>query len=387
MKSIGIIIGLIIGLNCVGQKPEKVYSITKELNEESLYKTQSDLWEKEIKKNKKNATAWYNYYAANRALRNITYGDSLAHDKYQKLTAQIAIDVYKTIPKTFEANHIVWWQGGNDETKLKYLEKAYEIKPNDTRTHVDLMTRYAIQCEQTQFDKFAMLVFQANDMPGGTYNWAYNLLAGLEPNAIIFSAGDNDTYLPWVIQVAKDFRRDVSVINTSLIMIDDYREKMFNKLGITPIDMKFADVKSRADYEAFNKKIKDAIFDNYKNRPVYVSGTAIQQFEEDYADQLFLTGLAYKYELKSIDNLAIIKRNVEKRYLLDGLSMQFAFHPLDKKTKQFNAFYLPAFLKLYNHYFESEELLKAENLRKLIVTIAKGSAQEFEIDEWLKQHP
>ncbi|MFD1552054.1 hypothetical protein DNU06_00860 [Putridiphycobacter roseus] len=387
MKIIGIIVGLIISLSCSAQKPQKVYSITKEINEVSWYQTQSDLWEKEIKKNKKNGEAWYNYYAANRALRNISHDDSLARDKYQKLTAQIAIDVYQTIPNSFEANHIVWWDGWSDQTKLKYLKKAYEINPLDTRTYGDLMTHYAVQCNQPEFEKFALMVYQANDMPGGTYNWAYNLLAGLDENAIVFSAGDNDTFLPWVIQVAKEHRKDVTVINTSLILLDDYREKIFNQLNIAPIDLKFADVKTKAGYDALNKKIRQAIFEKHGERPIYVSGTAIQQFEDDYSDQLYLTGLAYKYALESIDNLAIIKRNVEKRYLLDGLLEQFSFHPLDKKTKQFNAFYLPAFMKLYCHYYESEELLKAEQLRKLMITIAKGTEQESEIEAWLNEKP
>ena len=55
-------------------------------------------------------------------------------------------------------------------------------------------------------------------MPASSYNWAYNLLAEAEPNAIILTAGDNDTYLPWVVQQVFDSRKDVTVLNTSLIL-------------------------------------------------------------------------------------------------------------------------------------------------------------------------
>ena len=38
------------------------------------------------------------------------------------------------------------------------------------------------------------------------------MLAGLEPDAIIFTGGDNDTYPLWYIQNVERYRTDVRVI-------------------------------------------------------------------------------------------------------------------------------------------------------------------------------
>ncbi len=374
-KIIGSLSLVLLIFGATAQEKQTVHSVIVEWRDVEWYKTQEKLWKAEIDINKKNNEAWMNYYSAVRAIRNCSYDNQKELKLYTELGHKIANDLYATLPESFEANYIMYWDRGLGDNDEKFLAKAYQLKPNDPLVLLDYLINSEIKRDKETFSRVARKLFEINRISSGALNWGYNVLTEVTENGIVFTAGDNDTYALWIVQEALNYRKDVTVINTSMIQLDDYRAKLFKEKGIAPFDFD--------KNELFETKLFKHIFENNAKISVHVSTSASAQFTDTtITENLYLTGLTYVYSKVDVENIAVIKRNFEKRFLLDHLTKTFSYSygDLDSRIKHM---YLPGLMKLYFHSKTADDLEGIVYYKGLIDAIAKELKIEAEIQKAL----
>lgn len=370
--------------NTHAQNPEPVLPFSVTQHPIEWYRAQAKAWHKEVQENPRDANAWYNLYYAQRLISFNDTTDKRGTDKKEAEMKALFKEMESNIPGTYEYNLAVWMDHGLDMKYLEYLKKADALGAGRTE-HLDHMINIAeIERNISRRDAYAKRKYEAGAVSPGMLYYNYNVLVGLDTNAILLTAGDNDTYPAWVLQ-ALGVRRDVTVLNLSLLLADDYRKELFTSLGVTNVTVNW-DKEGEAAMWNFYKKVPQLLINNKKGRPLFISLTASYVAggaEPKIEEELYLTGLAYKYNKTPIDNIAMLRRNFETAYGLDYLERSYYHDKSQDLVKRININYLVPMIKLYDHYKGSGDLQKQRWMEKLMMAVSRDTEEEDKVKKYL----
>lgn len=381
---------VVLLLSCVflkqpyAQNPETVYSIVRQIKTYDWYVKQAGLWKKQIDVNPADANAWLNYYMANRMAKFTGEPEKWLNTKDSVLKDLdfILKMAEKSIPQTFEYNYMKWYNGGNNPVFFPYLQKAYDLAPGRPETYDDMVTYYEIRKMGYKRKEFNEKWFRSNVISQGIISFGYNMLMSVENNAILLTNGDNDTYPLWMLQDAKGICPDVHVLNINLLLIEDYRRLCFKELGIPKyeIDWKKSNSATNVRIDIINHIVK-----NKGKYPLYFAVSVQPELYEKIESNLYNEGLAMKYSDSSYDNIAILKRNVETRFLTDNLLTNLQYDISESVVTHINTNYMIAFITLYQHDKKSMDLNQAEKMKKLILVIAEKGGMEADVKKYFEE--
>lgn len=365
-------------------KPETVPTLTQMHMSHEWYREQADLWKGVVEKDPQNGEAWLNYF---KATRYAGYGDTVhsSSEKYEKMKALVA-DMGKAMPGSFEYHYTRWWNGGNTLEEFEHLEKAYELRPDDAELSDDFISYYELAGNQEQVKNFSRKWYATHTMAPGLLHYHYNVLMSLEKNAVLVTSGDNDTYPIWLLQYARGIRPDVTVMNTGLIGMPEYRERLLKDKGIGG-DPSLLDPsrKQNVQWHEAMAEFLQSVAENTTDRPVYVALTASPAYTALIRDNLYTVGLVSRYSPKRIDNIALLKKNW-KNYHLDYLDFtlydgQYLFNK--QMLPQLNLNYVTPAVLLYEHYVLSGDREQAETMRNFALKIGRMAGQEEDVSTYL----
>ncbi len=369
-------------------KPEKVLRIVYEVKSDEWYRQQAKLWKKQIDKNPKHAEAWHNYY---NAVRYEDFGRTIGTKEKQEKLQKIVDELGKHAPDSFQYHYLKYFNCGNKTKDIKDIEIAHKMAPERPDPLYELITHYELKGDEDKVTDYYKKLYETKDVAPWLVNYNYNVLMSTEENAVIFTNGDNDTYPSRMLQEAKGIRSDVTIINIPLSGTESYLERILKKKGIK-IDRKAlmnkaitlgADQSKSFSISVFTQEVCKYLANNYPDIPIYFALTIYEDHFKPLKDDLYIVGLAYRYSPKRIDNIALIKKNLEIKFILDYLKYDWYndLYPVMNMIHFLNLNYVPSMMMLVEHYKTSVQNEKAQKWRNMALELAKRADKEKWIED------
>jgi len=335
----------------------------------SWYSEQSSSWREEIARNRNNPQAWVNYFVASR----------YAQRPVEQLN-QIVHEMELAVPGSFELLLVEGWNEGFSGKSYDWLSQAFAMKPDDPSSYSSLLLLNELLLNKQDRKTFCNRLFESGLVSGSLLNYSYNVLMSLDRDAVLITEGDNTTIPIFILQDIMNVREDVTVLNLDILLEPIYRNQKLNQ-----VDIKLTGFDGPVAKNSKKLLCSTLPLENPDKKFYYaltLSGESIAAIK----DQLYVVGLASRLSKERLDNIAIIKENLEKRFLLDYLAVDFNGENELAAGKVLNSNYLVPMILLNDHYVKDGNLEESKRLQQIVIKLAGEGGKTELINHFLHRN-
>jgi tetratricopeptide (TPR) repeat protein len=201
------------------------------------------------------------------------------------------------------------------------------------------------------------------------HDYGYNLLNSCDRGGILFTNGDNDTFPLWYMQQVEEVRKDVRVVNLSLLntgwyikQLKDMEPKVPMNLSHDQIDRLMAvRLKNGTVVRIQDQMIQEIIKANNWELPIFFAVTVPQDNRMVVEDHLQMEAMVYRVvpeKAAGALDIAQTRKNLWEVYRYRGMADSSVYHSQNTRRLLLNL--SSAFLSLaseYNRMGQTEEVL------------------------------
>jgi formylglycine-generating enzyme required for sulfatase activity len=351
------------------EQPETIPPKTKITRSIDWYNDQSQLWHTQLENDRSDVTAWVNYYLASR------YAQKSEHELLEIVKQLVA-----AFPETYEALLVQGWNEGFSSKAGIFLNKAYNLNPHQPASYSSLILYNEFILNKAKRKEFSQKVFTTDLISQSLLNYSYNVLMSLESNAVLITEGDNTTIPLFVLQDVMNVREDVEILNLDMLCSQEYQQLKQNQTKLL-----FSGNTIMGNITDQKKLICLSLPEQNPSKNFYYALTLPMENITSIKDNLYIVGLASKLSKERLDNIPIIKQNLETRFLMDYLTVDFNGENALATGKMLSANYLVPLLLLNDYYVKNGELEKSKTLEDIVIKLAKETNKTDLVQRFIDQ--
>ncbi len=352
MKTTIIILSLIPVWLFATVRPEQVPSRLTEIRSGEWYVQVFESWDSYLEENPTDKAGWVEYFKAGQFA-------NMPKEELLRISTQIN-DRFGQSPESY---FVQFKLSGWTSTGVSNLSRALGMSARE-QFPVENLLMAEFNLDKDARRSHSLGIYQSRMLYPSLLNYSYNVLMSVEDGGVLFTQGENTTVPMYILQDVMNVRNDIEIINYELVQNQEYLEKKLNEIGLNPVALQAG--------EDFGQMLAAA----NPQKKCYYALTMPRQNLKQVEDRLYVVGLTSQLSESEIDNYSILKKNIEKNFLLDYLSVDFNGEPKTATGRKYEANYTVPFLMLKQYYDETGDTEKSNYWEKQVLTIAERNGLE-----------